>query len=182
MSEPVLLHDPREEDDSLDEFATNGHEPAVSTSTVLDALKAQRARVAAEHTIDVLVPGWGGLLALRLGPITSQQQAKIGERAQKTTVHADAALLISAFRAVLGRARPTDEFTVLPDEEGDPLGLDKRLADRLDLGPVSSAREVVDALFARANAPSIAISGATGEWFEWARSASEEIDEDFLGE
>lgn len=182
MSEPALLHDPREGDDSLDEFAAqNGDEHGAST-TVLDALKAQRARVARERSFDVLVPGWGELLALRLGPITGQQQAKLVDRAQRSSANVDAAFLISAFRAVLGRAHASDEFTAILDDDDDPIGLDKRLAQRLDLGTVQSAREVLEALFAGANSPTLAISSAANEWLEWARSASDEIDEDFLGE
>jgi hypothetical protein len=155
-----------------------------ATANVLDALKAQRARAVEERTYDVVVPGWGDLLVLRLGAITGQQQQRLVERAQRRTAqtNADADFLIAAFREVLGRATPQGELAVLVDADGDQVGLDERLAHLLDLGPVRRARDVLDLLFARANSPSLAIASAANEWLEWARSASDEIDEDFLGE
>ena len=158
--------------------------PPSATANVLDAIKAQRARVVEERTYDVVIPGWGDLLVLRLGAITGLQQQKIVERSQRRTVqtNADADFVIAAFREVLGRATPQGELAVLVDAEGDPVGLDERLADLLDLGPVRRARDVLDLLFARANSPSLAIASAAHEWLEWARSATDEIDEDFRGE
>lgn len=153
-------------------------------ANVLEALKAHRARVAEEQTYDLVVPGWHELLLLRLGSITSEQQQRLVERAQrrKVVASADADFLIAAFREALGRATPGGELGVLVDRDGDPVGLDERLAGLLDLGPVRSARDVVQALFSQANSPSLALSSSMMEWLEWARSASDEIDETFLGE
>jgi hypothetical protein len=149
----------------------------------LDALKAQRRQVAAAHHFDVVVPGWRELLVLRLGSITGAQQQRIVERARTNpNANVDVDFLVAAFVSVLGRSTPTGALAVLVDDEGDPVGLDKRLADMLELGVVRNARDVCVALFAGANSPSLALSSAANEWLEWGRSANEEIDEDFLGE
>lgn len=152
-------------------------------SSVLSALKAQRARVAATRTYDVVVPGWRELLVLRLGPITGAQQQRIIERAQRGKgANVDLDFLVAAFQQVLGRSTPDGELAVIVDADGDAVGLDERLAAMLDLGPVQTARQGMLALFAGANAPSLAIASAANEYLEWARSANSEIDEDFLGE
>jgi len=154
-------------------------------ANVLGALKRARARVAEQQTYDLAVPGWRDLLVLRLGPISGTQQQRIIDRATRRSSapsSADTDLLVAAFREVLGRATPTSELAVLVDADGDPVGLDERLANLLDLGPVHSAREVVHVLFAGANSPPAAIQAASGEWVEWARSADDEVNEGFLGE
>jgi hypothetical protein len=152
-------------------------------SSVLSALKAQRARVASTRTYDVVVPGWNELLVLRLGPINGGQQQRIIDRAQRgKTANVDLDFLVAAFQQVLGRKTPEGELAVLVDADGDAVGLDERLAAMLDLGHVQTARQGMLALFAGANAPSLAITSAANEYLEWARSANTEIDEDFLGE
>jgi len=184
MSETVRLPDEIGVDDDVFE-----HEPPdeqlsqPASSSVLDTLKAQRQKVATKHTFDVVVPGWRELLVLRLGSITGAQQSRIVEKAQRTpNANVDVDFLIAAFQSVLGRSTPTSALAVLADDDGDPVGLDKRLADMLDLGVVRNARDVMQALFVGANSPTLAISSAASEWLEWARSANDEIDEDFLGE
>jgi hypothetical protein len=172
----------------LEELPPFEHEEpseTIAPTTVLDALKAQRARVATETTYDAPVPGWGGLLVLRMGGITSEQQRRIIERSQKpggSLQSANVDLVLAAFKRVLGRAKPDDELTVLADDDDLPMGLDERLASALDLGTVRSARDVLFALFSRANSPVMAISAVGGDWLEWARESSDEVDEAFLGE
>lgn len=170
--------------DDDDEPSAAPGPPNAASANVLEALKAHRARVSEEQTYDLVVPGWHELLVLRLGSITAEQQQRLVERAQRRRVSssADADFLIAAFREALGRATPTGELGVLVDSDGDPVGLDERLAGLLDLGPVRSARDVVDALFSQANSPSLALASSMMEWLEWARGANEEIDEAFLGE
>ena len=155
------------------------------SANVIEALKAQRSRIAETRTLDVAVPGWGELLFLRLGPISAEAQARIVERSTRrkaSTHYANVDFLIAACRGVYGCTPSDRELTQLLDDEGDPLALDVRLSDALGLGPVRSAREVVELLFARANSPTFAIGSVTSEWAEWATDASGEVDEAFLGE
>ena len=157
---------------------------APAPPTIFDSLKAERARVQAEASFDLVVPGWGECLVLHLGSITSQQQQRIFERLQKGgtigQMHADN--LVAAFRELRARETPTSELQQLVDEEGEPYGLDERLAERLQLGPVTNARGVLLALFSGANSRDTAISAAGSEWLDWARSTSSEVDESFVGE
>jgi hypothetical protein len=153
----------------------------IAPANVLDVLRAERQKVVAEATIDIVVPGWRELLVLRLGPITSQQQQRMTERARRGSVD-EADGIVYAFREVLGRATPDGELAVLVDAEGDALGLDDRLAELIALGPVARARDVVWALFAKANNPPVAVTTAVNEYLEWSRESSSEGDEDFVGE
>jgi hypothetical protein len=173
------------------ELSANGDDPEpeaetpIADGSLLDSLKSQRASVARKHTLDVEVTGWRGLFALRLGSISGQQQARLVERAQRerSPVSANIDTLIAAFQAALGRRGRDQAWEVLADPtDGSPLGLDSRLADALDLGPARSAREVVALLFQGANSPGIAIAAVASDYMDWAREATDEIDEAFLGE
>lgn len=167
-----------------DDFEPDADE--TKSRSVIEALKAQHARVAEERTLDVAVPGWANMLVLRLGPISAGAQARIVEKVsrRKLSTHAsNVDFLVAAFRGIYGRTRPDDrELTHVVDENGEPMGLDERLAEAINLGEVHSAREVVERLFSRANSPTFALDAVVSEWGEWARDASEEVDEDFLGE
>lgn len=165
-----------------DDFATPDDAPSTTPTSVLDALRAQHARAAAAQTFDVVVPGWGDLLVLRLGSITSAQQQRLIERARSQSRTVDADFLAAAFQSIHGRATSTGDLVEIVDDDGDSIGLDRRLADLLGLGPVKSARQVLDLLFSRANSPALAISAAASEWSEWARGANDDVDEGFLGE
>jgi len=182
MSDPVLLHDPREDD--LDDLVqSNGDAHVNATTPVLDALKAARARHAGERTYDAVVPGWLDLLVLRLGPISGQQQERLFDRPGRVrSATVNAGILVAAFRGAYGRTTPTGDLELIVDEDGDPCLLDQRLADRLDLGEVHSAREMLERLFSSANSPSLAIAGIANEYGEWARGAGDEIDDEFVGE
>ncbi len=162
------------------------HEPdeevePIAPTTVLDALRAERERVQGNPYFDVIVPGWRGLLVLRLGPISSAQQQRLTERARRGNVD-DADGIVMSFREALGRATPDGELAQLADEDGDPMGLDDRLASTIGLGPVTRARDVVNALFAKANNPPVAISNAVNSYLEWSRESSAEVDDAFVGE
>lgn len=165
-----------------DDFVLERPTEQPAGASVLEALKAQRAVIAEQHTFDVAIPGWNDLLVLRLGAITGQQHAKIIERAARTSRSIDTDFLTAAFREVLGRDKPDGELTLLVDGDGDPVGLDKRLAAMLDLGEVQSARDVLVALFSGANSPPTAIANVSNDWLQWARSAGDDVDEAYLGE
>jgi hypothetical protein len=162
----------------------NGNAP--SQASVVGALRAVRERHAAERQFDLEVPGWLGLLALRLGPIPGAQMARIGERATSShsperAFNANADMLIAACRAVLGRARRDDPWTPLLDDESEPVRLDERLSLVLGL-EATRAREVVRELYSKANAPDLAVGGSATEYVEWATSTNEDLDEVALGE
>lgn len=174
---PADLND----DDDLEHDDDVLDAPPTTTLSALGKLKQQRQRIAATRSFDVVVPGWGGLLVLRLGPVTGEQQSRIVERARGSTARVDLDFLVAAFKEVLFRETPQSVLEIVTDDDV-PVGLDRRLAEALDLGKVDSARDVMRALFSQTNSPPQAIAGASNEWADWARSANDEIDEDFLGE
>jgi len=90
-------------------------------------------------------------------------------------------MLIAACRAVLGRARDTDPLRVLPGPDGEPVKLDATLAQYLGF-PEARARGLVRAVFGGANSPDLAVAQTAGEYWEWATSVNEEVDEELVGE
>jgi hypothetical protein len=154
--------------------------------SVLDALRAQRRERVAARTLVLEVPGWLGHLGLRLGPIPGRQLDRIVERAESSksperTFNANADTLIAACVEVLGREETSQEFITLTDEEGEPLRLDARLAEKLGL-EADRARGVVRELYRNANSVEMAVGAAATQYTEWATSANEELDEELLGE
>lgn len=150
--------------------------------SLLGMLKAQRSTLAQQHTLDLPVPGWRNMLALRLGPISGAQQARLFERVQKHPAAANVDTVIAACQSVLGRAREVDAWEVLADTDGEPFKLDYLLAEQLGIEDAKTAREVVGALFEGANSPGLALASFANEYLEWARESSEEVNEEFLGE
>lgn len=165
------------------EASQNGqHEP----DSVLEALRAQRARHVADRHYDVDVPGYDGLLVLRLGPIASPVLTRLRLRAERSRspdvdFNLNADTIIAACRAVLGRARREDMLVPLKDTEGEPVRIDDRLAELLGID-ATVARDVLRTLFEGANSPELAVAATGGSYVDWAASANAEADEEFLGE
>jgi hypothetical protein len=161
----------------------NGQPPPGS---VLAALQAQRAEhQAVQRVYDLAVPGYRGLLVLRLGPVPASQLSRIMDRATtgkspERSFNANADLLVAACTEVLARARTSDPFVPLLGRDDEPVKLDARLAELLQL-PETRARGLVRALFEGANSPDMALATAAGEYAEWASGAAEEELEESLG-
>lgn len=162
-------------------------DPEPEGPNVLEALQARRESHVAERYYDLEVPGMGGLLVLRMKPLSAKQLQVIADRAEKSkspelgfVVNADT--LIAATECVLGRRRREDELTVLPGPDGEPVRIGEDLAGMLKIEGAKTSREVVRGVFDRANAPDIAVGAAAAEYMEWASSANAEIDEELLGE
>lgn len=165
------------------EGTMNGEGPQRS---VLDVLRAQRAGLAAKKIHEVEIPGYRGLMALRLGPIPGPHLNRIIDRATNSrsaegAFTANADMLIAACQEVVGRSTRDDPWTVLVNDSGQPVRLDETLAEMLGL-EAQRARDVVMELFAGANSPEMAVGVAAGEYAQWAASANADIDEDLLGE
>lgn len=170
-SEATQIIEPVDADESS---STNG------ARSLVDTLRAIREEHAADHALDLEVPGWRGLLGIRLGTIPAAQLGRIAERTTRSK-QPDAALignvdtLIAACTGVLGRKSRGDEWEVISD------GLDEGLATLLGL-EASRARDVLHALYAGANAPEPALLDAGAEYGRWASEVNAEIDEATAGE
>lgn len=167
----------------LDETLVLEPEPAVASPSLIAELKAQRAAMTVEHTLDLDVPGWRGKLVLRFGAVSPDQQAALIGRlveARTKTRSAVAAvanidLLVAAFRCGLARAAD-GELAVIPGADGEPANLKELVVDVLELGDAPSARAAMRSLYAGANSPEAALQAAGTEWNEWASEANEEVD------
>jgi hypothetical protein len=164
--------------------SANGDGPPAS---VIEAVRARRQALAAEHVLDFDLPAMQGLLALRLAPIPSPQLARIGRRVEgskspERDYNGNADILIAACSQVLARAKPEDEWTPLPGPAGMPCRIDEALAGHLGLPAVTTARELVRELFRGAPAPEFAVGYAANEYVQWAAAANADVDEELLGE
>jgi hypothetical protein len=177
------------DDVDLDETLVLAPEPAVASSSLIADLKAQRATMTVEHTLDLDVPGWRGKLVLRFGAVTPDQQRALIARLVEARSRARSAvaavanidLLIAAYRCALARA-PDGELAVIPGADGEPAGLKELVVDVLELGDAPTARAAMRSLYAGANSPEAALQAAGTEWNEWATEENEEVDERFMGE
>ncbi len=171
----------------LEEVGGNGDRPTHSPQSALDAIKAQRAAQSETRTLDLPFPGSRGLIGLRLGPVPAAQLSRITERVVNSkdperVFSANADILIAAHVAVLHRFSTEEPFSPLVDPvSGEPLRLGERLAELLDIKE-TRARGLIRALFDQANSPALAVQLAAGEYQEWAGSANEELDLEFVGE
>jgi hypothetical protein len=160
-------------------------EPAGDPQTVLDAVRAEWQKQTAERTMDYEVPGMERRLVLRLGPIRGSTLTRLRERLEQSRsperdLNLNCDVLVAACRLVLGRPGPGQDPVELGDDDG-PFRLDSRLAQALG-SDAQTARQVVVALFRRANVPELAVAQAASAYMEWASSADSDVAEDLLGE
>jgi hypothetical protein len=153
--------------------------------SLLDVIRERRDAVAAERTYDMPVPGFGGLLVLRCGPVPAETMTAARDRFARSRDPAKnfgfaADILIRVCQEVLARATRAEELRS-PDPTGETLRLDEHFAElfRLD---ARSGREVVRWLFGNAPSPELALDMAMQAYFEWAQGADDDADEDLLGE
>jgi len=161
-----------------------GNGNGAAPNSVLDLLRATRATYTAEQIYDIAVPGYDDLLVLRLGPLPGAKITVFRERHERSKsperdFNLNADLLIAAVHDVL--ARRTQDGELQPLDADDPIGLDERLADGLDLH-ARSGRELVRELFGAAPIPEVALNTLMGGYMDWATGVNNDADETFAGE
>jgi hypothetical protein len=168
----------------------NGKPEEPGGDSVLEAIRARRKQLDGEQTLVYEVPGYGGLLALELGPIHAQQMTQLRVRRDKSKsperdFNLNCDMVLAATRQVLGRARRSDGWRAL-DPDGVPVRIDGRLGELLQFEPEpgggSDARSILRFVFRMANSVEFAVQLCAGEYTDWAASASEETEEELLGE
>lgn len=166
------------------EFIETADEPAANP--IVQALREQREKHLGDHFHDVEVPGYNGLFVIRCGPLGGRQLTIIQERVDRSkspdklfNVNADT--LIAGCREVLGRVDLEDDLVTITDHEGEPVRIDVRLAEVLQL-QAETSRDVIRAVFGLANDPDVAVGVAAGTYMEWCSSANGAISEAVLGE
>ena len=177
-----MAEDPHEADTVI---IAPPHQP----SSLLDALRARRTEMAEEQTTELLIPGYHGMLGLRVGPLTGREQSRLTNRMaqskspdREATYNADT--LITATREIVVRDAEDQPWQSLGSlNGGDPVGVDDRLIELLALEvPARTARATLRALFGMAPSPDIAINLASAEYITWAGGVSEDIDTEYVGE
>jgi hypothetical protein len=164
----------------------NGGDPAAPGLSVLDRLKERRDEIGQARTFDLEVPGTGGRLVLRLGALPRQRFAALTARAAKSKnpdadLNLNADTLIAATVEVLGRNSREEPLRGV-GLDGQTVRIDETLAGLLGLPDATRAREVLQAVFAMAPSPDLAIGVAAGQYMEWAAAAVDDADEEFVGE
>lgn len=156
---------------------------AVAVVSIRDRIRAERESIAAEKTIDLIVPGYSGLLAVRYRAISDREMEQYAQKLQKegdAGMRAGYDLLIETCESILVRVESDRDFEVLEDDDGDRVKFDVRLAEFLGI-EAKSARETVAQTFSPDGAQSLAAFSHVAAVQEWLMGKSSEIDPSLLG-
>ena len=157
---------------------------ADTRESVLDRIRRRRQELSGERHIDIDLPGYGGDVVIRFGPVAWEAIDAIRERVQsgkgsRRLLDAQSDLVIGACIEI--NFRVGDEL--VPILEGEQVRFDQRLVDALGLDEsATSARAVLLQAFGLANAPEIALVGVAVQLMEWMAETDVEIDQALLGE
>lgn len=159
------------------EPAGNGHGPP--PDSLIAELRAQHDRIARRRSEVFALPLWDGKLGARLRYSDEGDFNRLVKAAAASAdnpaalMRANANLLIAGCEEVLGRADDSGPWVPLID--GERLRFDARLADVLQLGPVTGARDVLVALFHGPERAQWAIGRLSREYFEWLTGEAPEV-------
>lgn len=158
--------------------------PEENRESVLARIRRRRESLARDRHIDIDLPGYGGDVVMRFGPLAWEAIGQIQGRVQKAKgprrlVDAQADFLIAACREVLFRVGDD----LVPIAEGEDVRFDARLAAALNLTEfAASARAVLFEAFALTNSPDLAVATVATELGQWMGETDIDIDEVLLGE
>jgi hypothetical protein len=154
----------------------------VGAGSLRDRVRAQREELRGETTIDLVVPGYDGLLGVRYDAIPSQEAEKLLNglnRRGKDSLNLAANVLIRCCKSIL--VKETDEFEELTTEAGAAVRFDKHLAEYLDLDAVETVVEIVIATFSPERNRDLAVLEAAAAVLGWMQGNENEINEALLG-
>ena len=155
--------------------------PAGTPGSLLSALRARVHEQQAAQTIDIELPGFGGLLWARYQAIPLARIYRNGRGGQPINPLTDSGIaadaLATACVGLLGREKPEDELVELDAGDG-PVRFDDTLVELLDLHPsVRTARAVIFALFANTGRAEGIISRHFAEYYAWLSGEDEPAQE-----
>ena len=168
-----------EEGSHVEEVTT---EP-VGFASIRDQIRAEREAIASEKTLDLLVPGYSGLLAVRYRSISDRELEGYLKKAQRESgqdMRSNYDLLIEACETILYREAEDQEFTPALDENGDEIRFDIRLSEMLGMN-ATSARETIAEFFSPGGAQPLAVAQHIGAVADWLQGKASEIDPALLG-
>jgi hypothetical protein len=163
----------------MDEVAV---EEPTGFASIRDQIRAEREAIASEKTLDLLVPGYSDLLAVRYRSISDRELEQYIKRAQgeQQSIGANLDLLIQTCETILYRESDEQDFTPALDENGDKIRFDIRLAEMLGID-ANTARETVSGFFSPDGAQPLAVAQHIGAVADWLQGKSSEIDPALLG-
>jgi hypothetical protein len=151
--------------------------------------RAMRAKLAADKSLDLIVPGYEGLLGVRYRPLGEDEwttfarriEAQAGDAgAVATGLEVAADLMIAACEAVIWRDALEVEWEVVNDDDDQPIRFDVRLAEWLGF-EATTAREVVKGVFSPEGVKPISPSVHGDAIAEWQRGNDQAINRALLG-
>lgn len=144
----------------------------------------KREELKKRKTIDLLVPGYGNVLAIRYHAIPGQDSEKIGAKLRGSGAMGVAAdLCIRCCECMLakdanGEFQPWKADKPEPGEEDEPLKLDYRLAR--ELGYEGTGRAVVYGLFSPDRNQDLTVIDHANSLLSWMQGREESIDSALL--
>lgn len=154
----------------------------MTNASTLDRIRQRREALKASKTLDLVVPGYQGDVAVRYRLVEDDAFEKLAQDATDgKNIEANLDLLIRACESVLARNPETGSLEAIEDEEGPIVGFDLRLAQ--DLGfEAETAREVVRGLFSPEGAQPMAFFQHAGALTQWLSGNERGVDRALLGE
>lgn len=162
---------------------TNGHRP--EEGSVLAEVRRRREQIASDKTLDLLVPGYEGRIAVRYRGIPIErweETIKRTERSNNPMAGADA--LVETCETILvrnaeGTLVPIGEEAGIEDAAEAPVCFDSRLGEILGF-EANTARKTVMALFSPDDSQLLAPAAHLQAVSLWLQGSAEKIDEDLL--
>lgn len=151
--------------------------------SIRDRIRAEREAIAAEKTLDLLVPGYKGQLAIRYRSVSDRELDAFIKQIQKdgeAGIRANYDLLIECCETVLVRVQEDGDLEPLTDDQDGPIRFDIRLAEFLGF-EAASARETVVGVFSPDGSQALAPFEHTVAVISWLQGKSEEVDPALLG-
>jgi hypothetical protein len=149
--------------------------------------RAMRKALGENKSIDLIVPGYEGLLGVRYKPVPEEEWKVIAQRLERAgnvdqTSGLDVAidLIVAACDGVIWRDEPALDWQLVNDESDVPLRFDQRLAEWLGF-EADTAREVVRGVFSPEGSKPISPSVHGDAVAEWMRGNDQAINRALLG-
>lgn len=158
-------------------------------ASIRDRIRAEREAMASDKTLDLLVPGYSGLVGVRYRALSEREFSECLPKQQggikaeisfEDTFRANYSLLITACETIIWREEESDEFQPALDENGDPIRFDVRLAEYLGF-EAETARETVAGFFAPEGTRPLAVAAHANAVTAWLNGNTADIDAVLLG-
>lgn len=176
MGLPETIHDPE-----VTDLSPNGHsESPDEPGSVREHLREKREALKKRTTLDLLVPGYDGELAIRYHAIPGQVAEKLGRKIQDSgtrALDASADFLIRCCEVVL--VRNDGKLEELETDDGEPVQFDHELAQVFGF-EAEKAREIVLGVFSPEQNRDLAVIEHGTALINWMQGHEAEIDRSLL--